>query len=315
MAEKISFVIPCYRSMDILPDVVGRIISCMNGEDIEIVLVNDSSPDGTFSAIRKLCEADSRVKGIDLSRNFGQHSAIMAGLRHACGDIVVCLDDDGQTPPEEAYKLIEQIRAGHDAAIASYAEKKHGAFRNFGSWVNNKMACSMIGKPKELYLSSFVAMKRFVANEICGYTFPYPYISGLLLRATKDIVNVDIAHRERVSGASGYTLSKLLSLWFNGFTNFSIKPLRFAIVIGTIIAVGGFGTGIYSVLKKLMDPNTPLGWASMMSAIAFIGGIILLMMGLIGEYIGRIYMGLNQQPQYVVKERLNLDSEREKTEK
>ncbi len=311
MPNKLSFVIPCYRSAELLPDVVARIVACFNASayDFEILLINDSSPDSTFDTIRQLCKTDNRVKGINLARNFGQHAAILAGLRQVSGEIVVCLDDDGQTPPEEAYKLIEQIEAGHDVAMARYISKKHGAFRNLGSRINNRMACSMIGKPKELFLSSYVAMKRYIADEVCSYHFPYPYISGLLLRTTADIVNVDIAHKERQSGTSGYTFRKLLSLWFNGFTNFSIKPLRIAIVLGVVIAILGFAVGIYSIVIKLIRPDTLLGWASMMSAVAFIGGIVLLVLGLIGEYIGRIFMGLNQQPQYVVKEQLNLDDQ------
>jgi undecaprenyl-phosphate 4-deoxy-4-formamido-L-arabinose transferase len=316
MGKMLSFVIPCYRSADIMPDVVGRLARYFDGGEygFEVILVNDCSPDGTFGAIARLCAADSRIKGVGLSRNFGQHAAILAGLRQVSGDIVVCLDDDGQTPPEQAHKLIEQVEGGHDAAMVRYAEKKHGFFRNLGSRVNDRMARSMVGKPKKLFLSSYVAMKRFVADEICAYTFPYPYISGLLLRATHDIVNVDIDHEARRSGTSGYTFSKLAALWFNGFTNFSIKPLRTAIVLGVVIAIAGFIEGIYSVVTKLMNPETPLGWASMVSVTAFIGGIVLVVLGLTGEYIGRIYMGLNQQPQYVIREKINLDKHGEKTE-
>lgn len=308
MGEKISFVIPCYRSEGVVPDVVHRLeeLYGRGGRAYEIILVNDASPDGTLDAIRKLAEENPNVKGINLSRNFGQHAAIMAGLREVSGDMVVLMDDDGQTPPAEARKLIAQVDAGHDVAIARYPEKKHSFLRNLGSKFNNFMAHVMIGKPKQLYLSSFVAMKRYVANQICAYTFPYPYISGMLIRATGDIVNVDVDHLPRETGASGYTMRKLLSLWFNGFTNFSIKPLRMAIVLGVVIAILGVAYAVYALVVKIMGLDIPVGWASQVSITAVIGGIVLIVLGMAGEYIGRIYMGLNQQPQYVVKERLNI---------
>lgn len=312
MKELLSFVIPCYNSQASIAGVVRDIneaVAKMPAYDYEVILVNDCSPDGTMDVIREICQSNGRVKGINLSRNFGQHSAIMAGLKRVKGSIIVCLDDDGQTPPQQAHLLIEQVAAGHDVAMARYPLKKHSFFRNLGSSLNERMAKSLIGKPKELFLSSYVAMKRYVADEICSYTFPYPYISGLLLRATKDIVNVDIAHRERETGKSGYTLSKLFALWFNGFTNFSIKPLRIAIVIGIIIAVCGFAAGLYSVIKKLVDPAVPMGWASTLAVSAFVGGIVLVVLGLIGEYVGRIFMGLNQQPQYVIREIVGEDED------
>ncbi len=308
MVKTISFIIPCYRSAQTLPEVVREIADQYGNDtqyEYEIILINDCSPDATFGAIRTLCAQNVRVRGIDLAKNFGQHSAILAGLREAAGDIIVCLDDDGQTPPAEACKLIQAVEEGHDVAIARYAHKKHSFFRNMGSRLNEHMAKAMIGKPKELFLSSFVAMKRYIAEEVCAYTFPFPYISGMLLRTTNDIVNVDVAHQPRETGQSGYTFGKLLSLWLNGFTNFSIKPLRVAMVLGVVIALLGFVLAIYAVVVKITTPEAPLGWASTMAAITAIGGIILLMLGLVGEYIGRMFMGLNQQPQYVVREKIN----------
>ncbi|MEG0630356.1 MAG: glycosyltransferase family 2 protein [Christensenellaceae bacterium] len=308
--KKLSFVIPCYRSAHIIPDVTKKIAEIYAGQDYEIILINDSSPDDTFGAIQKICEENPHVIGIDLSKNFGQHSAILAGLHEVSGDIIICMDDDGQTPPEEAYKLIEAVEAGHDIAIAKYQHKKHSFLRNLGSKVNDKMAKALIGKPRDLFLSSFVAFKPFIAKQICQYTFPYPYISGMLLRASNDIVNVEVNHKSREVGESGYTFGKLMALWFNGFTNFSLKPLRVATVLGMIIAIVGFLVGIYAVVVKIMNPDAPLGWASMMSATVFIGGIILLLMGLIGEYIGRMFMGLNQQPQYVIRTKIKHEKEK-----
>ena len=231
MSKLVSFVIPCYRSAETIGKVVAEIDEAMkklSAYTYEIVLVNDSSPDDTFEVIRGLCAQRGDICGINLARNFGQHAALMAGFRQTRGDVVVCLDDDGPTPADEVGRLLAQIEQGSDVVYAKYTHKQHSGFRNFGSKINELMTRVMLGKPKELYLSSYFAAKRFVIDEIMRYTNPYPYVIGLVLRTTKKIVNVEVVHREREVGASGYTLGKLLGLWFNGFTAFSIKPLRIA---------------------------------------------------------------------------------------
>lgn len=268
----------------------------------EIILVNDGSPDGTFEVIRSICEKRKEICGVNLAKNFGQHAALMAGFRRVHGDIVVCLDDDGQTPADEVGKLLGKIEEGYDAVYARYEHKQHSLFRNFGSKVNEWMTRIMLGKPKELYISSYFAVKRFVVDEMARYENPYPYVIGLLLRTTNMVANVDVKHREREAGVSGYTLGKLLALWFNGFTAFSIKPLRIATALGAFVAGAGFLYGIYTVIKKFVNPDVVIGFSSLMSAIVFIGGMIMLMLGIIGEYIGRIYISLNNSPQYVVRE-------------
>lgn len=226
----------------------------------------------------------------------------MAGFRHVTGDIVICLDDDGQTPAEDVGKFLEGIEAGQDVVYARYLNKQHSAFRNFGSKVNEIMTRFMLGKPKELYISSYFAARRFVIDEVVRYENSYPYVIGLVLRTTKNISNVDIRHRQRESGHSGYTMKALLGLWFNGFTAFSIQPLRFATIIGILCAVSGFLYGIYTIIKRLINPAVPVGFSSLMSAVVFLGGMIMLMLGLIGEYVGRIYISLNNSPQYVIRE-------------
>ncbi|MCM1048751.1 MAG: glycosyltransferase family 2 protein [Clostridiales bacterium] len=305
MSRLVSFVIPCYNSSRTIDKVVEEIsvtMEAMKEYEYEIVLVNDSSPDDTFGEIQRICKAKNNVCGINLARNFGQHAALLAGFHYVHGDIVVCLDDDGQTPANEVGKLLEKIEEGFDAVYARYEHKQHSAFRNFGSKVNELMARVMLGKPKELYVSSYFAVKRFIVDEMVRYTNPYPYVIGLVLRTTKKIANVDVNHREREIGTSGYTIGKLLALWFNGFTAFSIKPLRIATFIGALAACMGFIYGIYTVIRKLVDPNVVIGFSSIMAAIMFIGGMMMLMLGIIGEYIGRIYISLNNSPQYVVRE-------------
>lgn len=305
MRTSVSFVIPCYRSEQTITGVVEEIRETMGqltGYTFEIILVNDCSPDNTFGTIRQLCGKYDNIIGVNLAKNFGQHSAIMAGLHYATGDVCVFLDDDGQTPANEVGKLLETIEQGADVAMASYDHKMHSHFRNWGSRVNECMMHVMLHKPKELFVSSYFAVKRFVADSMLQYSNSYPYLPGLLLRATKNIVNVPVHHREREMGTSGYTLKKLLGLWFNGFTAFSVVPLRIATAAGVISAFVGFLYGIYTIIRKLVDPNILLGFSSIMAAILFIGGMLMIMLGLIGEYIGRIYISLNNSPQYVVRE-------------
>ena len=315
--KKISFVIPCYRSEQTIGHVVAEIdgkMQEMKEYEYEIILVNDCSPDHTLEALRRLCaeraSGNGIRKAISFSRNFGQHSALMAGLRESQGDYVVCLDDDGQTPANEVDKLIGKLEEGFDAVYAKYEHKHHSTFRNLGSKVNELMTRVMLEKPKELFISSYFAVRRFVVEDMIRYENSYPYVIGLVLRSTKSITNVVVTHRDREQGSSGYTLKKLLGLWFNGFTAFSVKPLRIATAFGSFCAILGFLYGIYTVVKKLINPDVPMGFSSTMAAIVFFGGMIMLMLGLIGEYIGRIYISLNNSPQYVIREKINAEGSR-----
>ena len=311
--KKVSFVIPCYRSENTVGHVVAELEETMKRPELEkayefeIILINDCSPDNTLETIKKLCAQKPYVKGIAFARNFGQHAALMAGLRQSAGDYVVCLDDDGQTPADEVDKLLSKLEEGFDAVYAKYEHKQHSGFRNMGSKVNELMLRVMLEKPRDLYVSSYFAVKRFVVEDMIRYENSYPYVIGLVLRATKNITNVIVNHREREEGASGYTLKKLLGLWFNGFTAFSVKPLRIATCIGGFSAVAGFLYGFYTIIKKFVNPDVPMGFSSTMAAIVFFGGMIMLMLGLIGEYIGRIYISMNNSPQYVIRERINID--------
>jgi undecaprenyl-phosphate 4-deoxy-4-formamido-L-arabinose transferase len=284
----------------------------MEQYDYEIILVNDCSPDGTWAVIRRICQENHRIRGINFAKNFGQHAALMAGLRQSSGDYVVCLDDDGQTPADEVGKLLGKLEEGYDAVYASYAHKQHSLFRNLGSKVNELMTRIMLEKPRQLYISSYFAVRRFVVEDMVRYENSYPYVIGLVLRATKNITNVEVSHRERQEGSSGYNLKKLLGLWFNGFTAFSVKPLRIATCIGCLSAAVGFLYGLYTIIKRMVNPQVPMGFSSTMAAIVFFGGMIMIMLGLIGEYIGRIYISLNNSPQYVIRERINAQEAGEK---
>ena len=306
--RKISFVIPCYGSEKTITSVVKEVVETLkkrDGFDYEIILVNDYSPDGVWEKIKLLNAQNNRVQGINLSRNFGQHAALMAGYAYCNGEIVISLDDDGQTPADELFALVDKIDEGYDVVYGSYEEKKHSQFRNIGSKFNSLMNEKFVNKPKGLNITSYYAAKDYIISEIIRYNNPYPYIGGLIFRATQNITQIPVKHRNREVGNSGYTLSKLIKLWLNGFTSFSVKPLRYATTIGFICSMLGFFYGCYTVLNKLIHPAAPLGYSSTMAAIMFIGGMQMLMLGMIGEYVGRIYISLNEAPQYVIKDITN----------
>jgi undecaprenyl-phosphate 4-deoxy-4-formamido-L-arabinose transferase len=305
----LSFVIPCYNSEKTIKFVVDEIIKTVTEEnhyDYEIITVNDGSKDNVIDVLNALAEENKKIKVIDLAKNFGQHSALLTGLRHVSGDIIVCLDDDGQTPASECFRLINTLSDKIDVVYARYIVKHHSAFRNWGSRVNGLVSRYLIGQPKDLYMSSYFACKRYVADEVVKYDKPFPYLGGLVLRATNKITDVVIDHQDRMVGESNYNLGKLFSLWLNGFTAFSVKPLRIASMVGAFCSCCGFLYGLIIIIRKLIRPDVQLGYSSIMASILFIGGMIMLMLGLIGEYIGRIYISINNSPQSVIRDRKNL---------
>ena len=308
----VSFVVPCYCSANTIGSVVDEIEGAMAQlpqYGYEIILVNDSSPDSTFSVLAALAEKDGRITAVDLARNFGQHGALMAGFHHCTGDIIVCLDDDGQTPADEVGKLLSKLEEGYDVVYASYEHKQHSRFRNLGSKFNGLMTEIMLGKPKGLTLTSYFVMRRFVLNDILRYNNCYPYIDGLVLRSSSRYATVPVNHRQRQQGESGYTFGKLIALWMNGFTSFSVKPLRLATYAGALTAFLGFIYALVIIIKHFVDSSIPEGWSSTMALQLVLGGIILVVLGLIGEYIGRIYMCINASPQFVERQVVKKDSE------
>ncbi len=313
--NKLSFVIPCYNSEKTIKDVVNSIKKELESKylsDYEIILVNDFSKDNTSAVIENLAQNDQKIVAINFSKNFGQHSALMAGFRNSTGDIIIYLDDDGQCPVDKVFELIEPLKNGFDISIADYGKKKQSKFKNFGSKVNDIMAEHLINKPKELKLSNFAAMKRFVVDEITKYKNCYPYIAGLMLRTTSNIANVKMEENERQSGSTNYTLRKLLSLWLNGFTSFSVKPLRVTTIIGILFALVGFIFGLYTIINKLFINNdVALGYSTIVALLTFFNGVTLMVLGMIGEYIGRIFISLNKSPQYVIKNSINLNNKEE----
>ncbi len=311
---ELSFVIPCYNSQYTISNVVERILDMRIDCAYEIILVNDGSRDDTQEVLKALTKENDFVRMISLAKNAGQHAAVMAGLCHTAGEVVVCLDDDGQTPIENFPDLIQKLKEGYDVVSANYiCRSQSSCFRRLGTFVNHKMAEWLIGKPKGVTVSAFFAAKRFVVDEITKYRQPYPYLAGLILRTTDRIGNVDMVQKARSSGQSGYTFRKLLNLWLNGFTAFSIKPLRAAVLCGGSIALAGLVLAVVTVVQKLSGAQIQAGWSSLITVVLMIGGLILIMLGIMGEYVGRIYMCINHTPQYVVRSKAGFDSGRDHT--
>ena len=305
---KISVVIPCYRSQNTIRGVVNELMTTMQTRpetEYEIILVNDCSPDNVWSVIKEICQENKNVRGVCLARNFGQHSALMAGYHLCTGDYIISMDDDGQSAANELFRLVDTLEEGYDVVYADYPVKKESAIRLLGSELNAKMNEIMIDKPKGIVPNSYFIVRKFIVKEMLKYENAYPYVDGLIFRATKNIGKVEITHREREEGCSGYTLKKLISLWLNGFTAFSVKPLRIATLCGGMCAVAGMLYGVFIVIQRIFDSAPIAGWSSMMAALLFIGGMIMLMLGMVGEYIGRIYICMNNSPQYVIREVLN----------
>lgn len=311
--EKITFVIPCYRSEKIVSKVIDEIISTVtlrkDEYDYEIIAVNDNSPDNVWEVLKSEAEKNNKISLINFAKNSGKHAALLAGFKYSKGDYVVCIDDDMQCPMDKFWDLFEPLKNDYDVSIAKYGKKNQSAFKNFGSKLNALMMRTLIDKPKELQFANFIVMKKFVVDEMVKYNNPYPYVNGLILRTTKKIANVPMKERSRDSGVGGYNLSKSLKLWINGFTSFSVKPLRVATTMGFICSFLGVVYGCYIVINKLMHPSIVMGYSSIVSLLLFISGLLMLMLGMIGEYLGRIYICINNSPIYVIKEKININDE------
>lgn len=301
---KLSVVIPCFRSEQFIENTINDVVNALESIeniDYELILVSDASPDATYELIEKYSRYNHRIIGIELSRNFGQHSALLAGYRLTSGDYVISMDDDGQTPATGIPILLSELLKGYDVVFARYPNIVQTRFRRFGSMVNQKMMDWLLDKPKSIATTSFFIFNRFICNEICAATSPYPYIAGLIFRVTRNVSNVWIEQKERSAGKSGYSLRKLISLWLNGFTSFSVKPMRISTFVGIAISFLGLIGIILVFVNKFIHPDAPLGYSSMMMTMLLLGGAVIFMLGIVGEYIGRIFISINNPPQYAVR--------------
>lgn len=308
----ISIVIPCYYSEKTIKKVVEMTIdefSKTNRYDCEFVLVNDGSTDGTYEKIKELAEKYPFVQGVNLLRNFGQHNALMAALHYVRGDYVLGMDDDMQTHPSQIHKLVEKIQEGYDLVYGHYGKKKNSTLKNLSSKLNEVSSRILLGRPKEIVSSNFWIITRKVAEEVIKYDSYNPYIDGIFYRVTHNIGNVEVEHHKREVGTSNYTLKKLIRLWL-AYWNYSVIPLRISSVTGGVMAMAGFVAALLTIIRKLVHPGIPVGWASTICVVTVFSGLILMSLGIIGEYLGKIILTLNHTPQFIVRESINTDGEK-----
>jgi glycosyltransferase involved in cell wall biosynthesis len=285
---------------------VERLIHVFNDRyPLQIVLVNDGSNDHTHELCLALVEKLAGLLSyICLARNFGEHNAVMAGLRHAVGQYVVVMDDDFQHRPEDAIKLVDEIRTRNLDIVYSFSRsREHSWFRILGSRFNGMVANFMLDKPRDLYLASFKCLRRWLVEEIVKYRGPFPYVDGLALRCTRSIGRVEVAHQRRAAGRSGYNLRKLMRLWLHMLINFSVMPLRLSSLLGLVLVACGVVLSIAVVFEKLMAHDIPTGWPFLAIITMLFSGAQLFMLGVIGEYVGHLFLAMNETPQFVIRER------------
>jgi len=299
----LSIVVPVYRGAATIGLLVQALSALRPDGGLEIVLVNDGSPDASDAACRALlADATVPITYIEHARNYGEHNAVMTGLRHARGDYIITMDDDLQNPPEEVVRLYDHARkGGWDVVYTRYASKQHAAWRNLGSRFANKVADWLLDKPKGLYLSSFRCMSALVVRAVAGYQGPYPYVDGLIMQVTQRIDSIEVRHLPRAEGRSNYTLKRLVRLWLNLATSFSLVPLRLAVFAGAAMAAIGTAGAVAVIAEALFWHETPSGWASTMTVILLVSGVQSLILGILGEYVGRTFLSANGKPQGTVR--------------
>jgi glycosyltransferase involved in cell wall biosynthesis len=316
--RRLSILIPVYNSQQTVGRLIDEVIANLSSRyaEIEIVLVNDGSVDGSHEVLN---DAVSRhpgiVKYVRLARNFGEHNAVMCGLHYVSGDCVAIIDDDFQNPPDQIIGLVDKLQEGYDVVFSCYDEKHHSWFRNLGSAFNDRVATRLLKKPRGLYLSSFKVINRFLIDTVKSYDGPYPYLDGLILRSTSAIGQQLCQHSQRETGQSNYTLSRLIRLWLNMFTGFSVLPLRVASILGLVMSAAGFALAMLFMISWMFggifrEGSIPPGWASLIVTITIFAGLQLCVLGTIGEYLGRVFQTMSGSPQFVIREILGTDQEK-----
>ncbi len=303
---EISVVVPVYKSEECLEELHRQVADALAGRAYELILVDDASPDGSWAAIRRICAADPATVGVRLRKNAGQDNAILCGLRRSKGRLVVIMDDDLQHSPYDIPALCRACEErGWDVCYANFPVRRHAWWKNAGSWLNGKFAQVVIHTPKGLYLSPFKAVRREIVDEVVRYTGAYPYIDGLILNVTHFVGQVDARHNERYKGKSSFGLAKSVLVFLRVATGFSVWPLRFSACAGLALALSGFGLAVFYLLQYFWMENRVEGWVTIVVLQLLIGGALLLSIGLVGEYLGRLYLNCNGKPQATVRETCN----------
>jgi len=313
MMTQISVVVPVYRSERTLRELHRRLSAVLEGisADFEIILVEDCGGDGSWDVIRELAGRDAHVKGIQLVRNFGQHNALLCGIRAAIHEIVVTLDDDLQNPPEEIGKLIKKLREGYDVVYGTPLREEHGFWRDVASRVTKLALKSAMGAETARHVSAFRAFRTTLRRAFADYRSPSISIDVLLTWGTARFSHVPVDHRPRNDGASGYTLRKLIRHALNMTTGFSAIPLQIASVVGFAFTLFGLLVLAYVIGRFLIEGGTVPGFSFLASIIAIFAGAQLFAIGIIGEYLARMHFRSMERPTYVIDSCVGHPSEAE----
>ena len=309
----VSIVIPCYNSENALDKVIDLTVAefkKMPQYTYEFILVNDYSKDNTFAKISELAKKYPFVKGVDLARNFGQHNTLLAAMNYAQGDLIVGMDDDLQTHPSQMHKLLDKLLEGYDLVYGYFPKQKSSFFKKISSKLNRMTSRVLLGRPKDIISSNYWACTKLVREEVVKYTNYNPYLDAIFYRITSNIANVPIEHFKREQGASNYTFKKLLRLWM-AYWNFSVVPLRISSLMGVVFSVMGFIGFIITLIRQLIHPSSQMGWASTMCALFLFFGFVLLVLGIMGEYLGKIMLCINNTPQYIVRRTVNISEKKD----
>jgi glycosyltransferase involved in cell wall biosynthesis len=302
--RQISIVIPVYRSEAILTELVRRLepVLASLADNFELVLVNDCSPDGSWDVISRLVQEHPWVRGINLMRNYGQHNALLCGIRAARYDVIVTMDDDLQHPPEEIPKLLEKLAGGYDVVYGTPEHEQHGIGRDFASWVTKLALQSVMGAEIARQVCAFRGFRSQVAKAFTHYEGSFVSIDVLLTWGTNRFATVPVNHVPRKQGASGYTFRKLMTHAMNMMTGFSTLPLQMASLIGFVFTLFGLFVLAYVVGRYFVYGNPVPGFPFLASIVALFSGAQLFALGIIGEYLARMHFRSMQKPPYVVRD-------------
>ncbi len=305
----VSVVIPCYNSEHTIERVVDMCMKefdKLDGYTCEMILVNDYSKDKTFEAICRCSEKYANVTAVNLAKNFGQHAAIMAGLHYTKGDYVIAMDDDLQNHPSQIKQFLDKANEGYDVVFGVFKERHFSRWKNFTGAVSRFLLFRMIDRPKNIQMGSFWLARRFVIDKALEYEGNSAFVQLLFFRTTHNVANIEIEHFDREVGSSNYTFKKGLK-HFMSMINYSELPLRLASFLGTIFAGIGFVAGLIVLIMKLVNPAMQAGWPSIMCTLLLLFGVTFIILGIMGEYIGRVLFTVNSSPQYVVRDVIKKD--------
>lgn len=304
---KVSVIIPVYNSEKIVEETVDRTVSFFETQklDFEIILINDGSKDNSWVRVKRKALLDNRIRAINFLRNYGQHTALYAGLKVCKGDYAVTLDDDLQNPPEEIIHLLEKAMDGYDLVIGEFNKKQHAGYRRVGTILIRMINQRIFHQPKGLALSNFRLIRKDVIGRMINYRTSYPYVTGLAIMFSANPVNVGVEHKQRPVGKSNYNWRKIFELVMRLLFNYSSFPLRLISMVGGVISIGSFFLSMFYLIRGLMVGAEVPGWTTVVVMLSFFNSISLLLVSMLGEYLIRLLTQFSNDTNYCIREFVN----------